>query len=118
MLDVRLHNVSQLAGFAKGKDLEYFVTELLDGVYEHDVRLAPTDDILQAYRKDKKPWNWYEERFNSLMRQRKIPGVLDRASFEAGKTALLCSEPTAAKCHRRLVADILAEEWGAEVEHL
>lgn len=117
VLDVRLHNVSQLAGFAKGQDLAYFARVICGAEYEHELRLAPTDDLLSSYRKGHQPWSWYESRFLDLIRSRGVPAVLDRQAFER-KTVLLCSEPTPQKCHRRLVAEILAEAWGANVEHL
>lgn len=117
ILDVRLHNVSQLAGFAKGQDLAYFAHAICGAGYEHDLRLAPTDDLLSSYRKGNQSWSWYESRFIELMRSRNIPAVLDPRAFDR-KTALLCSEATPQKCHRRLVAEILAEAWSAKVEHL
>lgn len=118
VLDVRLHNVSQLAGFAKANDLAFFLRHLVNASYEHDVRLAPTDELLSAYRKDKRPWEWYEVGFLRLMEQRDMPAALDRAAFQTGKTALLCSEAEPSRCHRRLVAELLREAWGVEVEHL
>jgi uncharacterized protein (DUF488 family) len=117
VLDVRLHNESQLAGFAKGQDLAYFVPRILGAVYEHDRRLAPTEDMLAAYRARQIPWPEYSRAFLALMRSRDVPAVLDRTAFDA-KTALLCSEPGAERCHRGLLAEMLAEEWGARIEHL
>lgn len=117
ILDVRLHNVSQLAGFAKGQDLAYFAGAICGAEYEHDLRLAPTEDMLSAYRKGTRTWAWYEAEFRTLMRSRDIINALRPQDFEK-KTALLCSEPTAQKCHRRLVAEILADGWSASVEHL
>jgi uncharacterized protein YeaO (DUF488 family) len=85
--------------------------------YEHDLRLAPTPRLLDAYRAKQIEWPEYESSFLELMAERSVPDVLDRKSFEA-KTVLLCSEPTAEKCHRRLVAELLARRWQASVEHL
>lgn len=118
VLDVRLHNVSQLAGFAKAQDLAYFARAICGATYEHDIRLAPTDEMLSSYRKGGESWDWYERKFLQLMRERDAVGVLERGDFEGRKTVLLCSENTAEKCHRRLVAELLAETWGAKVEHL
>ncbi len=118
IVDTRLHNTSQLAGFAKGRDLEYFARTVLDGAsYVHDLRLAPTDELLSAYKKGKKSWQWYEGEFRRLMAARGIPGVLDPSEF-LEKTVLLCSEAKPDRCHRRIVAEILAEAWSAEVQHL
>jgi uncharacterized protein (DUF488 family) len=110
LLDVRLNNSSQLAGFAKARDLPYFLRELVDGFYEHDPRLAPTQDLLDAYKKRKGDWGAYEHDFMALMARREIESVLSPAEFEI-PTALLCSEATAERCHRRLVCDYLAQYW-------
>jgi uncharacterized protein (DUF488 family) len=110
LLDVRLNNTSQLSGFAKAADLPYFLRELAGASYEHEPRLAPTQDILDAYKKRKGDWATYETAFHDLMEDRRIHEVLSPASFEQ-RTALLCSEPTAEHCHRRLVAEFLAERW-------
>ncbi len=118
LLDVRLNNVSQLAGFAKSADLAYFVESICSATYEHDVRLAPTQAMLSAYRKKEIAWSEYEFAFRELMLERRVPVVLEQSAFEV-KTALLCSEHTSDKCHRRIVAELLAEEWkGATIEHL
>jgi uncharacterized protein (DUF488 family) len=116
VVDIRLHNESQLAGFAKQPDLAYFLGSICHVTYEHDLRLAPTNELLRRYRADK-DWDRYRAGFTRLMRRRNIVRTLDRASFER-KTALLCSEATAEHCHRRLLAEALAIAWGASVEHL
>lgn len=117
VLDVRLNNTSQLAGFAKRDDLTYFLRAIAGIGYEHLPDLAPTQDILDAYKKRKGDWDIYTERFLTLMRNRRIEATTDRALFDRG--CLLCSEDTADHCHRRLVAEYLAEKWGSvEVVHL
>lgn len=110
LLDVRLNNSSQLAGFAKAKDLPYFLRELVGATYDHAPVLAPTQEILDAYKKRKGDWATYEREFLALMELRRIQYVLSPASFER-RTALLCSEATAEHCHRRLVAGFLAAHW-------
>jgi len=119
LLDVRLNNRSQLAGFAKRDDLEYFLRELIGATYEHEPLLVPSQEILDAYKKKNvMPWKEYEEKFLALMQARKIENRLDRAGFERS-TVLLCSEDTPDRCHRRLVAEYLAEKWGEiEIIHL
>lgn len=113
LVDVRLNNRSQLAGFAKRDDLAYFLRELVGARYEHEPLLAPTRAILDAYKKKgAMPWAEYEDRFLALMHERRIEQELSRAQFEASRTVLLCSEETAEHCHRRLVAEYLAEHWG------
>ncbi len=111
LLDVRLNNVSQLAGFAKRDDLAYFLREIGGIMYEHDTRLAPTQEMLDAYKKHKGDWAEYETRFLALMRERQIETTLDRTLFMV-PTALLCSEATSEHCHRRLVVEYLQEKWG------
>lgn len=110
LLDVRLNNSSQLAGFAKAKDLPYFLRELLGAGYQHEPLLAPTQDILDDYKKQGGSWEDFERAFMSLMAQRHIEAALDPADFEP-PTVLLCSEATAEHCHRRLVCEYLARHW-------
>lgn len=116
LLDVRLNNVSQLAGFAKRDDLKYFTSEICGLQYQHIPSLAPTKDILDEYKKNGGEWNLYSEKFLSLMAKRKIE-AMDRAQLDGG--CLLCSEDKPHHCHRRLVAEYLREKWGdVEIEHL
>lgn len=111
LLDVRLNNRSQLAGFAKRDDLEFFLRELIAADYEHAPLLAPTQDMLDAFKKHREmSWSDYEYRFLDLMTQRRVESQLDRAGFER-PTVLLCSEASPKHCHRRLVVDYLAEHW-------
>ena len=118
LLDVRLNNTSQLAAFTKQADLPYFLREICDADYEHEPLLAPTQEILDAYKKQKSGWDAYEKAFLALMRARKVESAIDKKSF-ARKTVLLCSEPTAEHCHRRLVLEYLQKHWkGVEIHHL
>ncbi|HEX5593556.1 MAG TPA: DUF488 domain-containing protein [Solirubrobacterales bacterium] len=111
LLDVRLNNKSQLAGFAKRDDLAYFLRELVGAEYEYAPLLAPTQDILDDFKKRKEmPWEEYEERFLSLMREREIESRLSPEEFSR-RTVLLCSEDTPEHCHRRLVAEHLRDHW-------
>ena len=118
VIDVRLHNTSQLAGFAKADDLAYFLKELCGTQYVHQPLLAPTDDILKAFKRDKGDWNIYENSFMRLMEQRKIEHKFKPEMFEGG--CLLCSEDKPHRCHRRLVCEYLNSKWdGAlKVRHL
>ena len=118
LLDVRLNNTSQLAAFAKQADLAYFLREICSAAYEHEPLLAPTQEMLDAYKKHKGGWEAYEDAFLALMRARNIESALDKGSF-ARRTVLLCSEPTAEHCHRRLVLEYLQKHWeGVEIHHL
>jgi uncharacterized protein (DUF488 family) len=111
LLDVRLNNVSQLAGFTKRDDLKFFLAELCDADYQHDPLLAPTQSLLDDYKKRHRPWEEYADGFLKLMGERRIEEHLDPSLFEH-RTVLLCSEPTAERCHRRLVIDYLDKTWG------
>ena len=106
LLDVRLNNVSQLAGFSKRDDLAYFLQEICGADYVHEPLLAPTQELLDAYKKQKGDWAEYERRFLALMAERRIETTFDRRLL-AGPTVLLCSEPAAEHCHRRLVLEYL-----------
>jgi uncharacterized protein (DUF488 family) len=118
LLDVRLNNVSQLAGFSKRDDLRYFLRELCAADYIHEPLLAPTQELLDEYRKRKGSWEDYERRFLALMRERGVERRIERRLFEI-PTVLLCSEATAEKCHRRLVLEYLQSHWGGlTITHL
>lgn len=119
LLDVRLNNRSQLAGFAKRDDLKFFLAELVGAAYEHEPALAPSAELLDSYKKRRDiAWSEYERRFLDLMAERRIEEVLDRRSFER-RTVLLCSEDTPERCHRRLVIEHLAAHWpGVRAVHL
>lgn len=117
VIDVRLNNVSQLAGFSKRDDLRYFLKEIVGIDYLHEPLLAPTGDILDAYKKHKGDWAVYEPAFLELMRKREIEKRLDPAIIHGG--CLLCSEEKPHHCHRRLVAEYLKEQWGdLPIRHL
>ena len=111
VVDVRLRNDSQLAGFAKARDLPYFLAELIGADYVHEPLLAPTAEIMDAFKKRKGSWDDFAPDFRALLAERSVETELDRAAFER-PSALLCSEPEAEHCHRRLVVEYLAEKWG------
>lgn len=118
LIDVRLNNTSQLAGFAKRDDLIYFLGELCGAQYVHEPLLAPTQDILDAYKKEKGSWDVYERHFMQLMADRKIEERINLEMFSV-PSVLLCSEQTPEHCHRRLVLEYLGCKWGnVEAIHL
>jgi len=84
--------------------------EICDADYRHEPLLAPTPEMLERYRKRRASWDEYERQFLRLMEQRRIDEILDPALF-AIPTVLLCSEPTAERCHRRLVVEFLRARW-------
>ncbi len=116
LLDVRLNNTSQLAAFAKRDDLAYFLKAICGAEYAQEPLLAPTQEMLDAYKKRKGGWSEYEREFLALLRERQIESVLDRAQF-AQPTVLLCSELTAEHCHRRLILEYLEDKWGGITVH-
>jgi uncharacterized protein (DUF488 family) len=117
VIDVRLNNVSQLAGFAKRNDLEYFLREICNMDYVHVPALAPTQEMLDRYKKAKGEWVVYEREFIELMTKRQIESSISEALIYEG--CLLCSEEKPTHCHRRLVADYLKERWGdLEIMHI
>ena len=111
LVDVRLNNTSQLAAYAKRDDLQYFLRAICDAEYLHLPALAPTQEMLDQYKKLKGGWPTYEEQFLNLIADRQIEDELDRPSFAELPSALLCSELTAEHCHRRLVVEYLQEKW-------
>lgn len=116
LADVRLNNVSQLAGFAKRDDLKWFSKELAAMDYRHMPQLAPSQEMLDRYKKEKGDWSTYEREFLGLMESRKIE-KLDPAMLDG--SCLLCSEDKPHHCHRRLVAEYLRGHWGnVDIVHL
>ena len=117
LIDIRLNNVSQLAGFAKQDDLRYFAKAICDIDYVHLPDLAPTKDILDAYKNDNGNWQLYQSNFLKLMKVRRVEDNVARELLDGG--CLLCSEDKPDHCHRRLVAEYLKEKWGeVEIEHI
>lgn len=111
LVDVRLNRDSQLAGFAKAQDLPFFLRELCGAEYRHEPLLAPAEDLFQGLRKKAIDWRWFEERFLQLLAEREVEARLSPRLFDV-PTVLLCSEPTAERCHRRLVLEYLQKQWG------
>jgi uncharacterized protein (DUF488 family) len=117
IVDVRLNNTSQLAGFAKKNDLKYFLQTIRNIDYIHMSQLAPSEEILTEYKKNKGDWHNYEKKFLKLMEERRIENILSPVELDGA--CLLCSEHLPKHCHRRLVAEYLKNKWGnVEIEHL
>jgi uncharacterized protein (DUF488 family) len=118
VIDVRLHNTSQLAAFAKADDLTYFLKTIGDIEYVHEPLLAPTDDMLKVFKKQKGDWGVYQGHFLKLMQERQIESKLKPALFDG--SCLLCSEAKPHHCHRRLVCEYLNEKWNGalSITHL
>jgi len=117
IVDVRLNNTSQLAGFSKRDDLAFFLREISGIEYVHLPELAPTKEILDGYKKYKGSWAAYEEEFFKLLEKRQIEDSVAKDIINQG--CLLCSEHKPHRCHRRLVAEYLGQHWGGvETKHL
>ena len=118
VLDIRLHNTSQLAGFTKREDLRYFLRQIVNMEYHEFPILAPEDSLLSDYRKTG-DWAKFEQSYLELIRQRQVERHIDPALFEDG-VVLLCSEAEPNHCHRRLAAEYLARSMLVEayIEHL
>jgi uncharacterized protein (DUF488 family) len=117
VVDVRLNNVSQLAGFAKKQDLPYFLDQIAQIQYVHAQLLAPTQELLDAHKKHGSDWQSYETSFISLMRERKVEASW--ADQLRDSDCLLCSEEQPVRCHRRLIAEYLASHRDdIEIRHL
>jgi len=110
VVDIRLRPTSQLSGFSKQDDLSYFLKELIHCDYVHLPELAPTKEILSDYRQDKN-WDKYERRYLQLLKERNIATNPKLSILKENKCCFLCSEATADKCHRRLLAEYLSKTW-------
>jgi len=123
LLDVRLNNKSQLAGFTKGDDLSYFLSEICGATYESGLDFAPTKEILDAYNDKIIQWSGYEMKYLELIKSRDersgICGKFTEKYARYKRIVLLCSEPTPEKCHRRLAAEeIVKANPDIQIEHL
>jgi len=118
LIDIRLNNISQLAGFAKKDDRRFFLKEILGWTYSHKPELAPTKEILDAYKKQNENWSVYEKKFIALMVRRAIETSITKDDIS--NAVLLCSEHKPEKCHRRLVVEYLNRKWNDElqIQHL
>lgn len=117
LIDIRLNNESQLAGFTKKDDLGYFLKEIANIEYSHRPEFAPTKDILDNYKKKKITWADYEQSFLSLLKERQVENLITAAELD--NACLLCSEPKADMCHRRLVSEYLQDKLGTiDIKHL
>jgi uncharacterized protein (DUF488 family) len=117
LVDVRLNNVSQLAGFAKREDLRFFCRTICGIDYLHLLELAPTQEMLDAYKKQKGDWDLYARQFLALLRERRVEETISQETL--AEACLLCSEELPEQCHRRLVAEYLQQKWaGVAVEHI
>lgn len=118
LVDVRLNNQSQLAGFTKGRDLAFLLNEICNCKYSHELQFAPTKDILDGYKKEHLSWEEYEKKYNELLMERNVVEIFKSKYLKYDKILLLCSEPTPECCHRRLLAEYLSKEMKNTVIHI
>ncbi|MDD5008025.1 MAG: DUF488 domain-containing protein [Syntrophorhabdaceae bacterium] len=117
LVDARLNNVSQLAGFTKRDDLRYFLRAICNIDYVHLPELAPTQEIMDEYKKQNGDWDLFERQFIKLLTARQVEHKVTRKSLE--DACLLCSEDKPTHCHRRLVAEYLKNKWGnVQIGHI
>jgi uncharacterized protein (DUF488 family) len=117
LVDVRLNNNSQLAGFSKRDDLAYFLRSIAGIEYVHRLDLAPTQELLDRYKKGDRDWPAYERDFLALIEGRRIEATVPRELLDGA--CLLCSEDKPHHCHRRVVAEYLRDRWGnVQIEHI
>ncbi|HEX6946942.1 MAG TPA: DUF488 domain-containing protein [Acidimicrobiia bacterium] len=115
VLDIRLQNTSQLAGFTKKDDLEWFLGEILDAEYLHEPLLAPEEQAFKSYRKGVIDWKGFRKAYMKTAAERSIETAVDWPKLLRRRTVLLCSEPDAEHCHRRFVVDYLRDK-GLDLE--
>lgn len=108
LVDIRLNNKSQLAGFTKGEDLKYFLKEICNCNYRHCDEYAPTKSILDGYKKKQFSWDEYVSQYLPLMERRHAVDKFLSTFSGVENICLLCSEPTPEQCHRRLLAEMIA----------
>lgn len=117
IIDTRINNVSQLSGFAKAKDLEFFAKAIGNMGYIHEIDFAPTKELLEKYRKKQISWDTYSKEYLDLIRYRRLENKV--GAVELDHACLLCSEDLPEKCHRRLLAEYFKEKYPEiEVIHL
>lgn len=114
VLDTRLNNVSQLAGFTKRDDLSFFLREVAGIDYEHAEQLAPTDVMLKRYKKGEISWDDYAADYQVLIQKRRVENLFKPEDLEG--VCLLCSEATPHHCHRRLAAEFFEKQLGCGVD--
>jgi uncharacterized protein (DUF488 family) len=117
VIDTRLNNTSQLSGFAKQNDLKYFLSQIGDIEYSHELSLAPTQEILDAYKKKQMSWEDYSNKYINIIRNRQVEHIISQESLQ--DACFLCSEDKPHFCHRRLAAEYFQQHFSSiKVIHL
>ena len=119
VVDIRLNNSSQLAGFSKYPDVEFFLDKICNIRYKHDLHFAPSESTLARYKKKQISWEEYQIEFAQTMQDRNITEYIKTNYDNDISICLLCSEPTPENCHRRLVAEYFKNIFNEiEIIHL
>lgn len=116
--DIRLNNSNQLAGFSKGRDLEYFLRTISNVEYSHEVIFAPTKEILDNYKKKNITWSEYEQLYINLLQKRDIYRYIETNDILKDNICFLCSEPEEKECHRRLLVEYISNMYNIKIKHL
>lgn len=118
LIDIRLNNQSQLAGFTKGRDLPYFLEKICDCSYVHELKFSPTKQILDDYKKNIIVWSQYESLYLELIKNRKVEKLFKDKYLNYKNIVFLCSESTPEMCHRRLLAEYINSFYNLGIHHL
>lgn len=116
--DVRLNNSNQLAGFSKGRDLEFFLSSIGNIDYSHEIIFAPTKEILDNYKKKNITWDEYEKLYIELLEKRDIYKYIEENNILKEGICFLCSEPVEEECHRRLLVEYISKKYNIQIKHL
>jgi uncharacterized protein (DUF488 family) len=118
LIDTRLNNTGQLAGFSKRDDLKYFCSTILSTEYIHWHESAPEETMLSAYKNKKITWTDYAAEYLAMLERRKVESSMSLVA--SGDACLLCSEAKPHHCHRSILADYLNRKSGGTmtVQHL
>lgn len=120
LIDVRLNNTSQLSGFTKFPDIQYFANELCKIEYIHDKKFSPTRELLTKYKKKEINWEEYEFQFSKHMEERNIKAHIktNYYFYKQKNICILCSESSPERCHRRLVGNYFSETFNIDIINL
>jgi uncharacterized protein (DUF488 family) len=114
VLDIRLSNTSQLAGFAKKQDLPFFLDKLCGAAYEEMPDLAPEPDLFKRFKAKELTWDDFSAAYVELIAKRRVESNLDVDQFRSA--CLLCSEHLPHHCHRALALEYLNSRWNSRLK--
>jgi len=109
IVDIRLSNNNQLAGYTKKEDLRHFLKEIANIEYVYMPELAPTEELMKAKREKTISMNDFEKKFLKLLKKREIEKIVKEEDLNM--SCLLCSEASAGECHRSVVTKYLLKRF-------